>query len=265
MRIIIAGKFAPDGRRPMGGSQSWIATVAAELEKRGHEVTLWEPGRKARGTYDLGIIQHLRHTRPVLNFCKRTIQIVHGIIDEERPGNCDVTAYVSEGVRDHWNGDGPIVRQPIDLAFWQQSGRNRGGAIRFSYRKNALPYAKEACDAMGFEYRQVSDATPDEAREELGRSAIVFASGRAALEAMACGAPTVIYDNRSAYQEPLIGPYSPIQNMENSYSGRCGSEPTISRLLVAIEARAKTPKGWFREWVEKFHDVRKIVDQLMAL
>ena len=259
MRILIAGKYAPDGRRPMGGSQSWIDTVANELKKRGHDVELWEPGRKASGIYDLGIIQHLRHTRPVLNFCKRTIQIVHGIIDEEKPGECDVTAYVSEGVRDHWGGDGPIVRQPIDLEFWRPMGRERSGAIRFSYRKNHLPFAEEACKAMDMGYRQVSDAAPEKARHEMNSARVVYASGRAALEAMACGIPVVIYDNRSSYQKPLMGPRCMMDNMMQSYSGRGGHEPTFN------DVRERFLPEPQREWVERHHDSRKIVDELMRL
>lgn len=265
MQILIAGKYAPDGKRPMGGSQSWIDTVAVELRRLGHDVTLWEPGRPVVGEYDFGIIQHLKHTAPVVPLCKRTVQISHGIIDEEKPGIlCDVTAFVSEGVRKHWHGYGPIIRQPINLEFWQPLPVDRkGGAVRFSYRRNELPYAREAAKALGMEYTHVHDATPRKAREILSRAQLVFASGRAALEAMACGAPVVIYDNRSSYQEALMGQERLRLNMQNSYSGRGGFEPAADDLSRRIDQALTEQDRLWRDWVVMYHDPGRIVQEII--
>ena len=266
MKIIIAGKYAPDGATPIGGSQSWIATVAAELKRRGHIVTLWEPGRPLNGRYDLGIIQHVKHTAAVAGLCDKSVQICHGIIDEEKPGDCcDIVAYVSEGVRDHWQGAGPIIRQPIDLDFWKPQGVERnGGAVRFSYRTNTLPHAKETANELGMAYKQIRSATPEQARDELSRAQLVFATGRAALEAMACGAPVCIYDHRSAYQGPLLGPPELYMNAQQSYSGRGGYEPNGCALMVRVQEilqRKQSP----RDWVIAHHDARKITKDLLCL
>lgn len=256
MRILMAGKFVPTGRNPIGGLQSWIRTVRAEFERMGHQVEEWQPGMPISGRFDLGILANLALTGAARDLCARTTCVSHGIIPAERPGDADRVLFVSEGVRAHWKGTGGIIRQPIDLDFWRPSSASRSGAVRFSYRASHTLCAEAAAE-MGMTYRHVRAATPAEARDILAGAALVFASGRAALEAMACGAPTVIYDHRSSYQGRLMDTDLPRQ-MANSYSGRGGSEPDLAALVAAAEAA--TPG---REWVERHHDAQKIATSLI--
>ena len=262
MRILLAGKFVPSGPNPIGGLQSWIKTVRAELERMGHSVSEWQPEMPLAGTFDLGIVANLSVTRPVLNFCRRSVCVSHGIIDAERPeAGCDRHVFVSEGVRDHWGWDGDIVRQPIDLDFWRPGDEWRGWVTRYSYRTAPI-LGQETADALGMPYRHVRSVTHEQAREALQSSALVFATGRAALEAMACGAPTVIYDHRAAYQGPLMGGGLESQ-MRNSYSGRGGKAPGLDRVQLAAETALGRGKV-FRKWVEQYHDVRRVVPDLLC-
>jgi len=262
MRIVLASKFVPTGPRPIGGLQSWIKTVRSELERVGHEVVEWQPGFRLEGLFDLGVVANLKYTRPVLNFCKRSILVSHGIIDAERPeSGCDVTAFVSEGVRDHWGMDGPVIRQPIDLQFWRPSDAQRTHVTRYSYRRAEI-HGKACADALGLPYRHIKNASHEQAREILQSSDLVFATGRAALECMACGAPTVIYDHRSAYQGPLMDDGDFARSLENSYSGRGGYEPRVNDVIH--EARKQMRMGSPRGWVERNHDSRVIVDGLLS-
>ena len=257
MRILIAGKYTHTGKRPIGGLQSWIKTVAAECERLGHEVTTWEPGQRLVGFHDFGVFANLKHTRPALNFVRQSVLVSHGIIADEQPQpGCDVTAFVSEGVRDHWGGSGPIIRQPIDLDFWRTGGE-RTHLTRYSYRTAPIQVA------TGWPYRHVHGLTHEQAREALQTSVCVYATGRAALEAMACGAPTVIYDHRAAYQGPLMGPQSLTANMRNSYSGRGGKQPS----QIGVQKRtewAMQQTGW-RNWVAEHHDSRRVTEGLLCL
>lgn len=257
MKILLAAKYVPTGKRPIGGVQSWIATVRAELERLGHECAEYEPGMAAPGKADLGIFANMGLTGEMALRCKRTICISHGIIDEEKPGSADRLFFVSEGVKKKWHRQGSILRQPIDLDFWKPTGARSGGAVRFSYRGSPT-LCREAAGALRMAYRHVRDATPEQARGILGAADIVFASGRAALEAMACGAPTVIYDHRSAYQGPLMGECLPFE-MQHSYSGRSGYEPDLAALLA--ECRVAKPA---RDWVRMHHDARAIVAKMLA-
>lgn len=264
MRVLLAGKYVPTGPNPIGGLQSWIKTVRAELQRLGHEVAEWQPGMQLSGVFDLGIVANLSVTRPVLNFCRRSACVSHGIIDAERPeAGCDRYVFVSEGVRDHWGMAGDIIRQPIDLEFWSPGNQDRAWVTRYSYRTASI-HGDAASDALGLPYRHVMNVTHEEARDALRSSALVFASGRAALESMACGAPTVIYDHRAAYQGPLLGKKLSVQR-ENSYSGRGEDRnPSLDDVLDECDSSLLADPPEWRRYVEKFHDVRKIVPKLLC-
>ncbi|ODM46151.1 hypothetical protein A9320_26885 [Ruegeria sp. PBVC088] len=257
MRVLLAGKFVPGGRRPIGGLQSWIDTVAAELRRLGYSVILWEPGRHAPPPCDLGILANWAETGHLARLCERVVNVSHGIIEAERPGPADRVICVSEGVRDHWGVAADVLRQPIDLAFWTP-GEARGAAlaVRFSYR-GSRTHCPQAAARLRLRYLHLRDARPVPARCVLRQAAVVWATGRAALEAMACGAPVVLYDHRSAYQRALLdGDLT--RQMHNSYSGRGGITPDLTEVVAA--ARGAAPA---RAWVEAHHDVRAIVPELL--
>lgn len=260
MRILLAAKYVPTGPRPIGGVQSWVATVRAELERMGHACEEWQPGfPMPAGGFDFGVFANMGLTGHLATLCRRTVCVSHGIIDPERPGEADKVLFVSEGVRRHWGGTGAILRQPIDTVFWRSTGAQRSGVVRYSYR-NSKTLCAEVAARLGMPYRHVDDAKPGDARDILAGAALVFASGRAVLEAMACGAPTVIYDHRQAYQGPLMDDCLNRQ-MRNSYSGRGGISPTLADLLDA--AGRAMEAGSRRAWVEQHHDARKILTELI--
>jgi hypothetical protein len=204
------------------------------------------------GMFDLGILANMDVTAHAAKFCKRTICVSHGIIPAEIPGRADETLFVSEGVKKHWGREGGIIRQPIDLSLWRDRGRRRSRVVRYSYRQYPM-HCEAAAEALGRPYRHVRDASAEKAAEELSAASVVFASGRAALEAMACGAPVVIYDHRGAYQGPLMD-NDLWRQMGNSYSGRGGVNPSLDEVIEA--AKEATPN---RAWVEEHHDVKTIV------
>lgn len=260
MRILLAAKYTPSGRRPIGGVQSWVRTVRADLERRGHECVEREPGMWVAGTFDLGIVANWKLCDLPSGMCRRIVNVSHGIIPDEAPMPNGDVRFVSEGVRGYWGVSGPIIRQPIDLGFWRPTGARRSGVVRYSYRGSKTLCA-DAAKRLGEPYRHVRDATPDEAREILAGAAVVFASGRAALESMACGAPTVICDHRSAYQGPLMDTDLERQ-MRNSYSGRGGVTPTLREMVSAAERAIEA--GSRRSWIEAHHDARCITGELIA-
>ena len=260
MRILLAAKHPPRGRRPIGGVQSWCATVGAELARLGHEVVFWGPEwRFPVGSFDAGIVANVPFTRAVLPQCDRVLMVSHGIIPAEEPEG-SVVAYTSEGVRDHWGGSGPVIRQPIDLDFWSP-GDGGKYLTRFSYRRG-LDFLPRLADRMGLRFRHVASLSQAEAREVLRSSACVLATGRAALEAMACGVPVVICDHRSAYQGPLMDPDT-LGAMARNYSGRGGVTPTPGNLAEAVQHAMGV--GSLRAHVEAHHDARKVTQQLLEL
>jgi hypothetical protein len=262
VRILLAGKYVPTGARPIGGVQSWIKTVADELRRRWHEVTIWGPEfGKPAGEYDLGIMANHCETAAAFQLCARTLLVSHGIIAPEKPEGADAYAFTSEGVRAHWGGNGPVIRQPIDLRFWsRRHDESADVLLRYSYRAG-LPILADVAHQMSMRFEHLRNGSHEQARDAIHRAACVVATGRAALEAMACGAPVVICDHRSAYQGPLLD-LDTFGAMERNYSGRGGIEPTPTWLRVAVK-KSMGMQAQMREHVERHHDVRVIVDQLL--
>jgi len=265
MRILLAAKHAPHGARPIGGVQSWCRTVCRELERRGYDVETWGPEQFfPAGEFDLGIVANIHDTHKALAQCRKLIVVSHGIIPAENPHLKNSRAqlvFTSEEIRDHWDGIGQIVRQPIDLDFWVPAHNRKESLTRFSYRRG-LNFVKGIARSMQMKYVHLHNKSSRECREVLQNSACVLATGRAALEAMACGVPVVLLDHRGAYQPALLHTDIP-QAAKRNYSGRGGITPTILNTREAID-RAIT-RGNMRKYVKKYHDVVHIVDQLMDI
>lgn len=259
MKILITGKFTHLVSRPIGGLQSWIKTVSSELESRGYHVDVKEPHELDGTKYDLGIFANIKLTGHAVKNCKRSILVSHGIIDAEKPDDsCDRLVFVSEGVRDHWKMDGDIIRQPIDLEFWKPQRLIKNKITRYSYR-NGNMHCEKVSKALDLPFYHAKNMTHEQARDVINSSCLVFATGRAALESMACNVPTVIYDHRDAYQPPLMG-IDRLKEMQNSYSGRSGYTPTPDKVIN--QCKNILDRSDWREWVAKYHDVKEIVNQL---
>ena len=181
MRILFASKHNYGGKQPVGGVQSWSKTLGQEFVKLGYEVVFWEPRKPAPdGAFDAGIFANVAFTGKLMALCRKTLVVSHGIIEDEMPVGGDVVAYTSEGVKRHWGGAGPIIRQPIDLGFWWQAEAPRKGVVRYSYR-DGLEFLGPLCDKMGLPYRHVRGVTHEQAREAMHGASCVLATGRAAI------------------------------------------------------------------------------------
>lgn len=232
------------------------------MTRLGHSVFLWGPGQNAKGSCDLGIVANWECVYPVVHKCKKHVTVCHGIIDAEKPPPKGPVVFTSEGVRDYWKGEGPIIRQPIDLDFWSPSpSEPKHFLTRFSYRLG-LPFVQEIADEMGLTYQHVRKLSQHGVRVILRESACVLATGRAALEAMACDVPVVLCDNRSSYQRALMD-LNTKSAMQRNYSGRGGITPTRENVRVAIDAAIQ--RGSLREHVKRYHDVRNIVPELLKV
>ena len=260
MRILLAAKHPPGGALPIGGVQSWMDTVGEELRRLGHEVVAWGPEwAPIAGDFDLGILAHTRHTGEALAVCRRSMVVSHGVIPDEQPIGGDVQVFTSEGVREHWNGTGPVVAQPIDLGFWAPDEGSRGVFTRHSYRRG-LEFLPTLAKQRGLQFVHLRTAGAGQVRDTLRQSRVVVATGRAALEAMACGAPVVIADDRP-YQGPLLDPDT-LGSRARNYSGRGGLRPTAENMNRAIDQAVQA--GSLRSHVEAHHDARKIVQELLC-
>lgn len=254
MRTLIAGLYGPNGRNPIGGVQTWTATIAKCLPG---EVALWERGDSdPSGTFDLGILHHWNHAGHLSSKCEKYVNVSHGIIPDERPMVRN-PIFTSEEVQRHWGGGGWVLRQPIDTDFWDVGNHQRNCLTFFSYR-NELPFFRKLAEVRGLEYVHLRGKTPEQCRDVLQRSEYVIASGRALLEAMSCGAKCVLADNRKYMGAMHHSDISKSRAM--NYSGRGGVKPTYENISMALDSAES-----MRWYVEAIHNHKDITRRLLIM
>ena len=199
MRALIAARYKfAYGAHPYGGVQTWGKTVGDELERRGFSVEFYEQGDpEPKGEFLLGIMANACDTMgAVLGRCDHVLGVSHGIIEPEKPIPGTPYVFTSEEIRDYWGSreriTGPVIRQPIDLDFWRPFDEvtPRKHFVRFSYR-HGLPEARQAAEALEMPFFHFHRGDPSAVRDCLRKAGVVLATGRAALEAMACGTPAI--------------------------------------------------------------------------
>lgn len=251
MKILLAAKHPPGGKLPFGGVQSWSLTMSDQFTKRGHSVTLWGPEWPLpAGRFDLGILANVKHTHDAAESCDRVVTVSHGIIPDEAPCPFYPALGVSEEVQDCWGIGGKILRQPIDTEFWSPSAVDRDLLVLYSYRAPGDLGLAQVAQSLGLGFVWLKNVSPEQARDTLRRAAVVCATGRAALEAMACGAPTAIADHRPYNKKPLLE-RNLLSAMRTNYSGRGGFVPTGNNLRDHLDGLIGSDQ---REHVLKYHD-----------
>jgi hypothetical protein len=257
LRVLLAAKHPHGSSLAVGGVQSWTLTVAQELRRLGHEAFFWGPEWPLpQAEFDLGVFANLPHTWLAEKLCGRVVKVSHGIVPDEK-GDPGYLA-TSEEVQAKWGCAG-VIRQPLDLDFWSPGSAPRTLLTRHSYRQG-LTFLPGLAGPLGLGFAHLRQASPEVVRDTLRRSVVVVATGRAAVEAMACGAAVVIADDRK-YQGALFDP-DPVGAMTRNYSGRGGRPATRSELQLGI-CRA-IQRGSLRAHAERHHDVRDIVRELLC-
>lgn len=263
--VLIAGLHPAVHTQGKGGVWSWQQAVAAAFRRRGVSTHLWTPRASLAPVYDLGIINE-----PVLGWkgvaarCRRVVFVCHGRNPAEKPAAAP-TVYTSPEVRDFWGADksAPIVRQPIDLGFWSPPERDDARQPVLVAYSNYAPadwnLASHAA-AAGLSFERARGLSHEEARDLFRRAGCVLAAGRGALEAMACGAPTLIGDWRAYDGPPRYDPDTDRAEARN-YSARGG--PLIDHGLPAA-IRAAMDGDRDRHWrrIADRHDADRIIDEL---
>jgi len=250
----------------IGGTQSWNRTVAGELVRRGHDVTM--RGRRASmwPHVDLAIVSQNTTFEKARAVAERTIYVSHGPSElEHAPAGADEYVAVSdEIVRLRKQGPWNLIRQPIDTEFWKPGPGQNIDVLRFSYY-GGMAWLPDLCAQMGLTFHHLREEPSSEACRNWCRGAnVIIASGRSALEGMSCGRPVIIADQRPYNGKEPLGESDHEHAMLTNYSGRGGHPITPNAMEVAIRYQLGAVPT-LRGHVLKYHDVRNIVDQLLAL
>lgn len=263
MRLLFSAKHPPTGGVAFGGVASWISTLVKQLETRGHECAVWGPSLpEPKGRFDVGVLSNINATGRAAAWCDKFLCVSHGVVADEKPDSWRSVIYTSEEVAEHWTLPGVVLRQPIDLDYWRDDGRERQGFVFYSYRAPDVFGLDHLARRLGMRFSWVKGVETSDAREILQSAALVAASGRAALEAMAAGAPTLICDHRPYNGGPLIE-VSTEKAMRFNYSGRTGVHPdAINMESIARQTMAFQKP---REHVVAHHNAAMIAAELLKL
>lgn len=289
MRILLTQHQPNGGRAGIGGTQTYNATLQRELASRGHSVATWWPGALEKFTgaadqmarYDLAICSQNSTFPWARAIADRVIFVSHGLGELERPpAGADAYVAVSEEVYSHWprwpglrfdaereRPNCTIVRQPIDTERFAQDPETEPDihVLRIS-TYGGLDWLPGLCEELGLSFDHAREVPPADMPRLINRARVVIAVGRGALEAMSCGKPVVIADERPYNEGALVDWCEKNGGGLRNYSGRGGRpfDRDLARAELEAKLRLCGSDAW-RLWVAMFHGVREITDQLLAL
>ena len=163
------------------------------------------------GSFDLGIVSPSVCFERAAECCDTIINVSHGIVELEAPvKGADHYVYISEEAERHWRharhlmGDGwrdSVIRNPIDLSRYYpvEPPRKRVECIAHFSNYDELPGLAEVCKSRHIRFHRIKHQPYPVVLEQLNDADLVFAVGRSALEAMACGREVAFCDNRNYY------------------------------------------------------------------
>lgn len=285
-----------------GGTESYCLTVARELERLGHEATLFadELGpladRAADGGFDV-----VRDSSELPTACRavlandaisagllaerypdaRLVYCVHNTRHEMQqpplaPGLIDAIVAPSERFEAHARAlalDVPIIRltQPIDTERFALSQPPRSPPRRALLLGNYLDGRRrdalvETWTAAGVDCLQVgiADRVVFDVRPHIAEADIVVGKARAALEGMACGKAVYVFDAFGGDGWVTAENYAALE--ADNFAGLATDRQIERRGLVADLGRYDPDMGWVnREMAVKHHDARSHVQRLVEV
>lgn len=293
MRILMTNHSL----RAPGGTETWTQTMAAELVRRGNDVTIFTlmKGEMAtrmpcevvtkvpREGFDVCLVNH--------NTCLGMVYPVDGVkvFTSHGPSHgleravrgAGVYVAVSEEVRASNAACGffpEIVRNPIDLEKFRPAaveGKQArqllgGGPTVFINCKNtgALAKAKQACEMAGYAYDFIhyTEHPNFDPAPLMPFFDIAITSGRGALEALACGLAVIVFNGRSDGTVTADGWVTP-ENVEDvasfNFSGRSRGENWGADELANCLRRYEHHD--LRGYVRENHNVRTAADRYLEL
>jgi hypothetical protein len=296
---IVLGTYALDGP---GGTESYSLTVAHELRRLGHGVTLTaerlgpvaeiaereglvvarRPDDLPEGC-DAAIVHDAVMTGAIAKRFPgaRIVHVAHSdLFDHQLPvlvqGVVDAVVVLSDRVESRVRAlalDVPVVRlrQPVDQQRFAPAGplalRPRRALLLGNYlegeRRAALV---DAWAAAGIECVQVGlpEQLQLDVRPAIAAADIVVAKGRAALEAMSCARAVYVYDAFGGDGWVTPARYPALE--ADGFAGQATPAPRGPAELAADLAGYQASMGWLNhELVRTHHAARRHAAALVAL
>lgn len=281
------------------GATTYTAIVARHLGRLGHEVGIHTPdaGTMAELAREAGLpVGDDAGERPDAILAQDQmvayalaerwpgvpqVFVAHGAYRDESmppqiPGGAVATIVMNDRVEARARAlaaTGPVVRlrQPIDTELFRPRGRphrtpRRAVLFGNNLRGQALDRAVGALEGAGLEVDHVgwhghSEVHPERA---LGLADIVVGYGRCALEGMACGRPTYVFDHRGGDGWVTAASYRALEG--NGFAGTATDESLDPDALAAALAGYDPELGQVgRALVERHHNAFHHANELVQL
>jgi hypothetical protein len=298
LRIVLA-TYALD--QP-GGTETYALTVAHELRRLGHEVTLSAEELGAVAAIarrdglqvarlpselpvacDVALVQDGIVTAPLADRYPDValVHVAHSPIFDHQlpvlvPRVIDAVVALSERVASRIRAlalDAPVVRlrQPIDTERFASAGplpeRPRRALLLGNYLRGARQAALVAAwSSAGIECFQVGgpDRLQHDVREAIAAADIVVAKGRAALEGMACARAVYVYDDFGGDGWVTAATYEPFE--ADGFAGVATPRPRTRDDLAADLSEYHPDMGWVnRELIVTHHRAREHAAELVEV
>ena len=227
----------------IGGSETYTYTIIKEFIIRGFDVEYFTFMRgdfssrmekeigvkfKTKNKYDLILANHNTCVEALMGF-GFIIQTCHGIYPPlEQPSLCaNFHVAISQEVQNHLAIKGfvsIIIMNGIDTSkFYSKKSINKElkNVISLCQSEDANKFIQSVCDTLGikFSYLNKNENPIWNVEDFINEADLVIGLGRSVYEAMACGRPVIIYDNR-AYFESFSDGYI-VNKLANSLSHNC--------------------------------------------
>jgi glycosyltransferase involved in cell wall biosynthesis len=268
----------------IGGSETFTFTIIEELIKQGHDVEyftfvngfvsnkieeLLGVSFMSKDRYDLILANH---NTTVNKLYKKgfIIQTCHGIFPKLEQPSPKANAYVSisQEVQDHLAKLGfpsILIHNSINLERFRSKNKINKQVqtvLSLCHSEEANSFVKDVCIELGLKFKQAYKYKDPvwNIENKINKSDLVVGLGRSAYEAMACGRPVVIYDNRKYFPSCGDGYVKEILgfSIKNNCSGRYLNKRYLkSDFIQEVLKYDPFDSEYLRKFTERELDVKK--------
>ena len=278
--------------KKIGGSETFTFTLIEELKKREHinvEYFTFQKGLVSKKIEELGVpffsnkkkydLILANHNTTVNKLYKKgfILQTCHGIYPKIEQPSVKADAYVaiSQEIQEHIANLGyssQIIYNGINLNRYK-STRNLSREVcvmlSLCQSEEANSFLENCCQRLGIEFIQANKfiSAKWEVEVLINKADLVVGLGRSAYDAMACGRPVIVYDNRSymtalgdGYVRDILG-----LSIKNNCSGRYfRKEFSEAEFIEEIKKYNSNDGVYFRNFALRELDIVKQVDKYFA-
>ncbi|MEK6278403.1 MAG: hypothetical protein AABM29_10380 [Actinomycetota bacterium] len=299
MQLILANRRLD----AIGGSETYLLTVADHLQRLGHDVTLFglETGATARVAEARGLQVQTQAdrlpSRADATICQDSevaytlsvrypdaarLFVAHSVCFEiqsppQVPGAVNAVVVLNDRVRRHCEAmahtpEVARLRQPVDpLRFAFAAGPDGLRQRRVLALSNNLAGARlamlaQACRRLGLELDLVGrhGRISESPEHEIGRADIVVGAGRCVIEAMAAGKPAYVYDIDGG--DGWVDPQSYAALEANGFAGTATDDAIDTDRLERDLAAVDPATGEAnRDLARRHHDAERHAVELAKL